>query len=277
MHSRLAIVAYGKGGGFELAYGSDLDLVFLCSNENKGSTDGKSVINNNVFYVRFCQRVIHILTSFTRFGILYSTDLRLRPQGNKGPLVATVEAFERYQRGEAWTWEHQALVRARFFAGDASLGQAFKTVRRQVIEKKRSSHQLLQDVSSMRRRMQDHHKSASFRYIEEEDEAQEEFDLKHDSGAIVDIEFMVQYEVLAGASARGQLARWTDVIRLLDELESLEIMTANEVEILQSAYLAFRAAVHHGWLGLSNDFQRLQKYRFEVRRIWRNRMEGGEH
>jgi len=108
MHSRLAIIVYEKAGGFELAYGSDLDLVFLCPSYIQGSTDGRSIINN-VFYVRF--------------GILYSADMRLRPQGNKGPVVATIGAFQRYQENEAWTWEHQALIRARLVAGDVALGE----------------------------------------------------------------------------------------------------------------------------------------------------------
>ena len=277
MHSRLAIIAYGKAGGFELAYGSDLDLVFLCPSYIQGDTDGGAIINNNVFYVRFGQRVIHILTSFTRFGILYSADLRLRPQGSKGPLVATIGAFERYQESEAWTWEHQALIRARFVAGDVALGEAFKTVRRNLIARERDLDQLQQDVCSMRQRMRDHLATPAAGQPESASEILGKFDLKHDTGAIVDIEFMVQYVVLARASRHGGLCRWTDVMRLLDELESAGVMPESEVEALQRAYLAFRAAVHYGWLGLDTDFERLQSYRHEVRRIWLARMEAGDH
>lgn len=277
MHSRLAIIAYGKAGGFELAYGSDLDLVFLCPSYIQGNTDGRSTINNNVFYVRFGQRVIHILTSFTRFGILYSADMRLRPQGNKGPLVATIGAFERYQENEAWTWEHQALIRARFVAGDAALGKAFNTVRRNLIARQRDLDQLLADVCSMRQRMRDHLATPAAGQPEDGSEILGKFDLKHDAGAIVDIEFMVQYAVLAGASGHDGLGRWTDVMRLLDELESAGLMPESEVEDLQRAYLAFRAAVHHGWLGLDTDFEHLQSYRQEVHRIWLTRMEASDH
>ena len=277
MHSRLAIIAYGKAGGFELAYGSDLDLVFLCPSYIQGDTDGGAIINNNVFYVRFGQRVIHILTSFTRFGILYSADLRLRPQGSKGPLVATIGAFERYQESEAWTWEHQALIRARFVAGDVALGEAFKTVRRNLIARERDLDQLQQDVCSMRQRMRDNLAIPAAGQPESASEILGKFDLKHDTGAIVDIEFMVQYVVLARASRHGGLCRWTDVMRLLDELESAGVMPESEVEALQRAYLAFRAAVHYGWLGLDTDFERLQSYRHEVRRIWLARMEAGDH
>lgn len=277
MHSRLAIIAYGKAGGHELAYGSDLDLVFLCPSYIQGNTDGRSIINNNVFYVRFGQRIIHILTSFTRFGILYSADMRLRPQGSKGPLVATIGAFERYQESEAWTWEHQALIRARFVAGDVTLGEVFNTVRRNLIERERDVGQLLQDVCSMRQRMRDHHGTPAAGQPENGSDILAKFDLKHDTGAIVDIEFMVQYGVLARASRHSGLGSWTDMMRLLDELESAGLMTESEVEALQRAYLAFRAAVHHGWLGLDTDFERLQRYRQEVHRIWLARMEAGDH
>lgn len=277
MHSRLAIIAYGKAGGLELAYGSDLDLVFLCPSYIQGSTDGRSIINNNVFYVRFGQRVIHILTSFTRFGILYSADMRLRPQGNNGPLVATIGAFERYQESEAWTWEHQALIRARFVAGDVALGEAFSTVRRNLIARQRDLDPLLQDVCSMRQRMRDHLATPTAGQLESGSEILGKFDLKHDAGAIVDIEFMVQYGVLANGSGHRGLGRWTDVMRLLDELESAGHMPESEVETLQRAYLAFRAAVHHGWLGLETDFDRLQRYRQEVHHIWLARMEVGDH
>jgi len=194
---RLAIVAYGKAGGLELAYGSDLDLVFLCPNHIKGNTDGRNQVNNNVFYVRLGQRIIHILTSFTRFGILYSADMRLKPQGNKGPLVATINAFERYQDNEAWTWEHQALIRARYVAGDSTLGQAFEEIRSRVIGTVREPTELLGNVLQMREKMRAHLASPANNTTEDGSEILGKFDLKHDSGAIVDIEFMVQYAVLA--------------------------------------------------------------------------------
>lgn len=268
----MAIIAYGKAGGFELAYGSDLDLVFLCPNEISGSTDGRSSINNNKFFVRLGQRVVHILTSFTRFGILYSVDLRLRPQGNKGPLVATIGAFRRYQANDAWTWEHQALVRARFVAGDAALGQAFAETRQEVLESPREPQLLLEEVLNMRERMREHLASPTQKMVEEGSDILGRFDLKHDAGAIVDIEFMVQYAVLASAAKHRVLSRWTDMMRLLDELGTSGLMAETEAESLQRAYLTFRAAVHHGWLGLETDFERLQSYREEVHQIWQKRM-----
>jgi len=203
--------------------------------------------------------------------------MRLRPQGNKGPLVATIGAFQRYQETEAWTWEHQALIRARFVAGDVELGEAFNVVRRNLIARERDPELLLQEVCSMRQRMRDHLATPAAGRPEDGIEILGKFDLKHDSGAIVDIEFMVQYAVLAWASRHEGLGRWTDVMRLLDELESAGLMPGPEVEALQRAYLAFRAAVHHGWLGLDTDFERLQRYRQEVHRIWLAHMEAGDH
>lgn len=270
LSERLAVVAYGKAGGLELAYGSDLDLVFLCSDMISGTTDGNTPINNNVFFVRLGQRMIHILTSFTRFGVLYSADMRLRPQGNKGPLVATINAFTRYQQSEAWTWEHQALIRARFVAGDAGLAEKFSQVRHDVVRKTRSRPALLADVLEMREKMRTH--LSSGKTTEDGMEVLGKFDLKHDVGAIVDIEFMVQYAVLGWASDYPALSRWTDVMRLLDELSEAQVMTEAQTDLLQRAYLAFRAAIHHEWLGLDSDYERLQAYRLAVQQIWEERM-----
>lgn len=272
LNLRMAIVAYGKAGGLELAYGSDLDLVFLGPDDIRGSTDGSAPVNNNVFFVRLGQRVIHILTSFTRFGVLYEADLRLRPQGNKGPLVATLNAFARYQAGEAWTWEHQALVRARFVAGDVILGQRFEAIRASVLQTARDRSQLLQEVLEMRQRMREHLSSETAVGAEDRRNILGRFDLKHDTGAIVDIEFMVQYAVLGWASQYPVLSRWTDVMRLLDELSQTGIYSEEDTDALQRAYLAFRAAVHHEWLGLPTNYERLQNYREQVERIWNNTM-----
>ena len=222
------------------------------------------------FFVRLGQRILHILTSFTRFGVLYSADMRLRPQGSKGPLAATMRAFERYQLTDAWTWEHQALIRARYIAGDALLGERFESIRTATLVQERDQAVLLTDVLSMREKMRAH--LASPVRTEEGSEVLGEFDLKHDAGAIVDIEFMVQYAVLGWASKRPELARWTDVMRLLDELALAKIFTEAQVDSLQRAYLAYRAAIHHGWLGLETDYERLGVYRDEVYHLWNQRM-----
>ena len=273
---RFAILAYGKAGGYELAYGSDLDLVFLCPDKTDGTTDGKAPINNYMFYHRVGQRLIHLLTSFTPFGTLYSVDLRLRPQGKKGPLVATCGAFARYHAEESWTWEKQALVRARFCAGDPALGEAFRKIRVACLQAA-AKPGLREEVVQMRAKMREHLAPAKRGKAppSQEEESLDllgKFDLKHDTGAIVDIEFMVQYEVLAHAGAHENLTRWTDVIRLLDELGAVGIFSEEEMRLLHLAYLAFRNAVHENWLGVETNFTRLHQLRQDVYRIWSQKL-----
>ncbi len=282
--SGFAILAYGKLGGIELAYGSDLDLVFLVDADRNGHTNGEKQLNNQVFYSRLAQRIIHILTSLTRFGALYEVDMRLRPSGNKGPMITAVSAFERYLLEEAWTWEHQALVRARFIAGDDDLGDQFESIRYQVLTQSRQKEQLLSDVVNMREKMRRHLSSQtdSTRLTTEKMDTSEQevtglllsgFDLKHDIGAIVDIEFMVQYAVLAWAHQYPALARWTDKMRLLDEIGKQKLYQIEEIKRLQEAYLAYRSVVHYQWLGGEMDsFDQLQNYRQDVVTIWNNYM-----
>ncbi len=272
--SSFAIVAYGKLGGIELGYGSDLDLVFLHDADTRGRTVGGSrPIENSVFYQRLGQRVIHILTSYTRLGTLYETDLRLRPDGNKGPMVSTFASYERYLNESAWTWEHQALVRARFVAGDPELGLKFDTVRSQVLGHKRDRATLLQEVVEMREKMRLHLDQDSTQDAGSQDVFLSGFDLKHGAGAIVDIEFMVQFMVLAHATDHPTLSRWTDKMRILDEIGQLQLMAEAEIRGLQKAYLAYRAAVHYQWLGGEMTMQeQLLRYRADVVDIWRQYM-----
>ncbi len=265
---QFAIIAYGKLGGIELAYGSDLDLVFLFDADIHGATNGDRSINNNVFFLRLAQRIIHILTSFTRFGILYETDMRLRPAGNKGAMVSTVSSFERYHREEAWTWEHQALIRARFVAGDTIIREKFESVRKTIIESHRNGRELKQDVVKMREKMRAH-------LLGERERPQllTSVDLKHEIGAIVDIEFMVQYAVLAWAHEHQALSEWTDMMRLLDEIRDHELMSQAESELLQNAYLAYRRAVHYKSLGREvASFDTLHEYRQDVYGVWQHFM-----
>lgn len=276
--TQFAMIAYGKLGGIELAYGSDLDLVFLVEGDIHGATNGAKSINNNVFFSRLAKRIIHILTSMTRFGVLYEVDMRLRPSGKKGPMITSVSAFERYLNQDAWTWEHQALVRARFVAGDQGLGERFTQIRASILALRRDKEKLKQDVFNMREKMRVHLTSRS---AIDDDEVRDgstlflsEFDLKHDIGAIVDIEFMVQYAVLAWAHEFAVLARWTDKMRLLDELQTLGLYQSDEVELLQDAYLAYRSAVHYQWLGgQMNSYHQLQDYRQGVVSIWNKYMQ----
>jgi glutamate-ammonia-ligase adenylyltransferase len=281
------IVAYGKLGGFELSYGSDLDLTFIHDVDLKGETNGPRQLENNVYINRFAQRFIHILTSYTQFGVLYEVDLRLRPGGNKGPLVSTLTAFERYQLEEAWTWEHQALVRTRYVAGAEGLRAPFQRIREEILLQKRNAADLRADVVSMRNKMRAHLTNARSDAFKADAESEleavqlermsgvsvSEFDLKHDVGAIVDIEFLIQYEMLNSANDHPTLVRWTDVIRQLDDFAELGIVSKQEKEVLQQAYLSYRAAVHYQWLGGQiGSFGKLNEYRQQVMKIWRDHL-----
>ncbi|MES9976773.1 MAG: bifunctional [glutamate--ammonia ligase]-adenylyl-L-tyrosine phosphorylase/[glutamate--ammonia-ligase] adenylyltransferase, partial [Candidatus Thiodiazotropha sp.] len=182
-----AVVGYGKLGGIELGFGSDLDMVFLhgCADRN-AFTDGEKPVSVDVFYARMAQRFIHIMTTRTPSGILYDVDMRLRPNGNSGMMVSSLETFETYQHNSAWTWEHQALVRARVVAGDKRINDRFEAIRRQVLGRQRDPARLQGEVVEMREKMR-----ASL-----DKSNPDQFDLKQGTGGIVDIEFMVQYTVL---------------------------------------------------------------------------------
>ncbi|MGD8570747.1 MAG: bifunctional [glutamate--ammonia ligase]-adenylyl-L-tyrosine phosphorylase/[glutamate--ammonia-ligase] adenylyltransferase, partial [Gammaproteobacteria bacterium] len=184
-----SVVAYGKLGGLELSYGSDLDLVFLYDADPNGFTQGDKSIANGVFYARLGQRMIHILTAFTPAGDLYDVDMRLRPSGDSGLLVTHIDSFRDYQVKKAWTWEHQALVRARPVTGDDEVSEKFQQLRREVLAQHRDIGKLRGEVVDMRERMRKElaAKKSGF------------FDLKQGEGGITDIEFMVQYMVLARA------------------------------------------------------------------------------
>lgn len=230
-----AVFGYGKLGGIELGYGSDLDLVFVSDAAKQGMTSGERSLDNTVFYTRLGQRMIHILETRMVLGQLYEVDMRLRPSGESGMLVSTVEGFRNYQQETAWTWEHQALVRARFVAGDSAVAAKVEAVRSEIVCQQRDEHALALEVVKMRRRMREHLQPAA---------GEELFNLKQGSGGIVDIEFMVQFAVLAWAHRVPALARWTDNVRILESLQQAELFSKQECEQLTHAYLQFRAAAH---------------------------------
>ena len=230
-----AIYGYGKLGGIELGYSSDLDLVFVSDAARQGVTDGERSIDNTVFYMRLGQRMIHILETRMALGQLYEVDMRLRPSGESGMLVATVDGFRNYQQEDAWTWEHQALVRARFVAGDPAVAQKVDSVRQDTLCQQRDRAELAKEVVKMRRRMRAH-------LLPKESENM--FHLKQGSGGIVDIEFMVQYAVLAFSCDHPALAHWSDNVRILETLAESGQFTPQESEALKSAYLDYRSAAH---------------------------------
>ncbi|PNB51260.1 bifunctional [glutamate--ammonia ligase]-adenylyl-L-tyrosine phosphorylase/[glutamate--ammonia-ligase] adenylyltransferase [Pseudomonas sp. GW456-12-10-14-LB2] len=268
------IVGYGKVGGIELGHGSDLDLVFIHDGDQQAETDGPKPIDGTQFFTRLGQRIIHLLTAQTNSGQLYEVDMRLRPSGASGLLVSSLGAFARYQENEAWTWEHQALVRARVLVGSKDVGQAFENVRAQVLGKVRDLAKLQQEVSEMRAKMRDNlgSKSTAAGTGANAFEATAPFDLKQDAGGIVDIEFMVQYAALAWSQTHPPLLRWTDNIRILEELEHEGLMPAEDASLLREAYKAYRSAAHRQALqkdaGVIPGDQFADERR-QVMRIWR--------
>ena len=262
-----AIVGYGKLGGLELGYGSDLDMVFLHGSENNNlmtlgdEAKGEKAIAVPVFFARLGQRIIHLLTSHTSAGILYEADMRLRPDGASGLLVTNLKSYRDYQLKKAWLWEHQALVRARVVAGDPQIARQFGEIRREVLSQQRDKTVLRQEVLDMRNRMR--------KELSKEKKGQ--FDLKQGAGGIVDIEFMVQYGVLAWAHEKPDLLDYTDNIRLLEGLASAGLMAKADVEVLSDAYRTFRARLHKMALQEQSDLVDAEEYSelsTAVQRIW---------
>lgn len=230
------IVGYGKLGGLELSYSSDLDLVFLLPHLPQGVTSGLRPIDNALFYTRLAQKVTHMLTARTVNGSLYDVDLRLRPSGDAGLLVSTLAAFRKYQMETAWTWEHQALVRARVIASDAWARQEFEDIRHEVLVCRRDPIELTQAVSEMRIKMREQ--------LSKSRDEEKVFDLKQSRGGIVDIEFIVQFVVLKWAADYPELTQYTDNVRILEQMAQLNIVTLDESRSLISAYLYYRACSH---------------------------------
>ena len=221
---KFAIIGYGKLGGKELGYASDLDLVFLYDDPDPAAAER---------YARLAQRMNTWLTSLTAAGRLYDTDLRLRPDGISGLIVSSLEAFRSYQREHAWTWEHQALTRARFVAGDAALGAAFEAERDAILRLPRDAERLKTDVIDMRRRMYAGHPNPS-----------PHFDLKHDRGGMVDVEFAVQYLVLGQSHAHRELTRNAGNIALLGMAAQLALLPAGVARAAADAYRDYRKLQH---------------------------------
>jgi glutamate-ammonia-ligase adenylyltransferase len=267
------IVGYGKVGGIELGHGSDLDLVFIHDGDPQAETDGAKPIDGAQFFTRLGQRIIHLITTQTNSGQLYEVDMRLRPSGASGLLVSSLGAFSRYQENEAWTWEHQALVRARVLVGSADVGRGFEAVRAAVLGRERDLHTLRQEVSEMRAKMRDNlgTRGTAAGKAANAFEATASFDLKQDAGGIVDIEFMVQYAALAWSREHPALLRYTDNIRILEGLEQAGLIPAADASLLREVYKAYRSAAHRQALqkdaGVVGGDQFASERR-EVMRIW---------
>jgi glutamate-ammonia-ligase adenylyltransferase len=247
-----AVVGYGKLGGKEMGYASDLDIVFLYDDPAPEASEA---------YARLAKRINNWLTTHTGTGTLYDTDLRLRPDGLSGLLVSGVEAYLDYQSHHAWTWEHQALTRARFVCGDAAVGTAFEAIRREVLCLPRDTGKLREDVLAMRQRMHDGHRNPTAL-----------FDIKHDAGGVVDVEFCVQYLILAHAREHTPLLDNVGNIALLKRCAGLGLLPEAIALPAADAYRELRRAQHRVKLGGSEHArvaaEELANEREAVRALW---------
>lgn len=219
-----AVIAYGKLGGKELGYASDLDLIFLYDDDDQDAPP---------LYAKLAQRFITWMTSHTAAGVLFDIDVALRPDGASGLLVSSFSAFEKYQRQSAWVWEHQALTRARYCAGDSRIGERFETLRVELLRQSRDAAALRKEVLAMRQRMHDAHPNRST-----------DFDLKHDAGGMIDIEFIVQYLVLLHAHAHTELTADIGNIALLKLAGQIGLIDQPLGEQVANAYREFRRLQH---------------------------------
>jgi glutamate-ammonia-ligase adenylyltransferase len=265
--AEIAVIAYGKFGGFELGYGSDLDLVFVHdAHGDVQHTAGPAVVENSVFFLRLVQRLVHLLTMHSAAGRLYEVDTRLRPSGKGGLLVQGVEAFRDYQLGEAWTWEHQALLRARAVAGPPALRERFAAMRIDVLQRAPRRATLREDVRSMRERMR----------VELSAAKPGQFDIKQDRGGLTDIEFLAQYWALLWAERHPEVVTFTDMIRQLESVASADLVPQSTVDVLTSAYRAYRQRIHHLSLERAGGVVSADEFRTEraaVAGIWQRTME----
>jgi glutamate-ammonia-ligase adenylyltransferase len=233
---RICAVGYGKLGGMELGYSSDLDLVFLHdSHGEQQETAGKAPLDNQLFFVRVAQRIMHLLTMHSAAGRLYEVDVRLRPSGKGGLLVTNIRTFADYQEEDAWTWEHQALLHARAVAGAPEMRAQFEHLRVQILQHHVRRATLREDVRSMRERMRRE-------LVKAEPSI---FDLKQGAGGIADIEFLAQYWALFWAQEHPAVVIFSDTIRQLESVASGNLVPQSTVDVLTGAYRAYRACAHH--------------------------------
>ncbi|MDY6461727.1 bifunctional [glutamate--ammonia ligase]-adenylyl-L-tyrosine phosphorylase/[glutamate--ammonia-ligase] adenylyltransferase [Acinetobacter faecalis] len=244
-HLAFAVIGYGKVGGIELGYGSDLDLVFIHYMDEQSDTDGQKQISGFEFAMRVAQKFVSLMTTQTLDGRVYEVDTRLRPSGEAGLLVTSLKAFEQYQNKSAWVWEHQALVRARSIAGEQSLREKFEILRCDILTRERNEENVRAEVLKMREKMKDHLGSSK------EQKKDGIFHLKQDAGGIVDIEFMAQYAVLAWSGSNPDLAHYSDNVRILEDAAKTSYLSSDDATALIQAYLSERAESHR--LALANQ------------------------
>ena len=237
-HNGFAIIGYGKLGGLEMSYSSDLDLVFIHDIDEQAMTLGEKPISGMKFAARLAQKLMNYLTTQTRDGRAYEIDMRLRPSGQAGMMVVSAHAFELYQLQKAWAWEHQALVRARAICGDHRVMTKFDRIRHTVLCLPRDKDSVRIEVSTMRHKMQDHLGS------DKHTKQKGLFHLKQDAGGLVDIEFIAQFAVLAYAYEYPALATWSDNVRIFEVLGNSGLVDNDICHKLTQAYLRIRGMTH---------------------------------
>lgn len=254
---QLCIIGYGKLGGLELGYGSDLDLIFVHNDQLTEVTTGKKPIINALFYNRLIRRLINILTVLTTEGRLYKIDMRLRPSGESGALINALHALQKYYHNQSWVWEHQSLVRARPVAGNTKVADDFVNLRHKILRTPRARKVLQINVRNMRERIaKDQLQNKKFDaqqlektlFITTNNAETKKFDPKHIAGGIIDIEFIVQYLVLGWASEFPQLTTYTDNIRILQTLNDTQLLQKHELNLLHDTYMELRAITHRNVL-----------------------------
>ena len=228
------VIGYGKLGGIELGYGSDLDLVFVHRCPSDNYTNGEKQIPSTQFYLKMAQRILHLFNTRTPNGILYEADMRLRPSGNSGLMVVHIDTFNHYQQTDAWTWEHQALVRARFVYGDQSLADRFTEIRKNILASEREQPLLAADVIKMREKMRGHLDQSSEDII----------DVKQSLGGLADIEFLAQYLVLNYSHQYPDLTEYSDNVRVFEALAKAKLISEDEEKLLVDSYCELRNKGH---------------------------------
>jgi glutamate-ammonia-ligase adenylyltransferase len=265
----LALIAYGKFGSIELGYGSDLDLVFVyqAQDPDAATSGGARSVAASEYFVRLAQRVVQLLSAQTVAGRAYEIDLELRPSGNSGLVVTSLPGFARYQRDSAWTWEHQALLRARSVAGGAALCQAIEAIRQEVLRRPREAGRLRTEVVEMRARMR-----AS---LEKRELAR--WDVKQGGGGLIDAEFITQYLCLCHAAQQASLVEYTDNWRQLEALAAAGLVEPAQKDALLAAERAYRGWLHRRALqtqdALADDAD-LKEHRAAVTALWNHFMLG---
>ncbi|RHW77656.1 bifunctional [glutamate--ammonia ligase]-adenylyl-L-tyrosine phosphorylase/[glutamate--ammonia-ligase] adenylyltransferase [Colwellia sp. RSH04] len=253
--NHFGVIAYGKTGGSELGYSSDLDLVFVHQSERDEMTTGDKSVSASQFYMKLAQRIMHIFNTRMSSGILYELDMRLRPSGNSGVLVVHLNTFAQYQHEDAWTWEHQALVRARMIYGSETTRDKFAEIRKEVLSLARDTEKLNHDVKEMREKMRTHLDKST----------QDLVDIKQGVGGLVDIEFLAQYLVLAHCHQHLALCQHADNIGIYKQLAKEAILSAQESSVLNETYQELRALGHQA--SMQNAEQSISQVDFENQQV----------